>query len=94
MIKPPNFRFVEEVSILFHVYGEPAGQTVVDRAARESLWHQMLAQAGYLVASVDNRGTPAPRGRAWRKKHLSGNRLPFIARPGGGGAGDRTLALC
>ena len=27
----------------------------------------MLAQHGYVVASVDNRGTPAPRGRAWRK---------------------------
>ena len=31
------------------------------------LWHRMLAQQGYLVMSVDNRGTPAPRGRAWRK---------------------------
>ena len=30
-------------------------------------WHMMLAQQGYLVMSVDNRGTPAPRGRAWRK---------------------------
>src|SRR5205823_12326672 len=27
----------------------------------------MLADQGYVVASVDNRGTPAPRGRAWRK---------------------------
>jgi dipeptidyl-peptidase-4 len=27
----------------------------------------MLAQQGYIIASVDNRGTPAPRGRAWRK---------------------------
>ncbi len=31
------------------------------------LWHLMLAQQGYVVASFDNRGTPAPRGRAWRK---------------------------
>ena len=31
------------------------------------LWHLMLTQQGYLVASVDNRGTPAPLGRAWRK---------------------------
>ena len=27
----------------------------------------MLTQKGYLVAIVDNRGTPAPLGRAWRK---------------------------
>jgi dipeptidyl-peptidase-4 len=27
----------------------------------------MLTQQGYVVASVDNRGTPAPRGRDWRK---------------------------
>src|ERR1044071_4420473 len=31
------------------------------------LWHRMLTQLGYVVASVDTRGTPAPRGRAWRK---------------------------
>jgi dipeptidyl-peptidase-4 len=31
------------------------------------LWFLMLTQQGYIVASVDNRGTPAPRGRAWRK---------------------------
>ena len=31
------------------------------------LWHRMLAQHGYIVMSIDNRGTPAPRGRAWRK---------------------------
>ena len=30
-------------------------------------WHHVLADMGYIVASVDNRGTPSPRGRAWRK---------------------------
>jgi dipeptidyl-peptidase-4 len=50
------------------VYGEPAGQTVVDRWGEERyLWHVLLTQKGYIVASIDNRGTPAPRGRAWRK---------------------------
>ncbi|HWO02060.1 MAG TPA: S9 family peptidase [Blastocatellia bacterium] len=68
IIKPPNFDASKKYPILFHVYGEPASQTVLDRwGGPRSLWHQMLAQQGYLVASVDNRGTPAPRGRAWRK---------------------------
>ena len=54
--------------LLVHVYGEPAGQTVLDRwGGGNQLWHRMLAQNGYVVMSFDNRGTPAPRGRAWRK---------------------------
>jgi dipeptidyl-peptidase-4 len=54
--------------VLFYVYGEPAGQTVLDRwEGRYYPWHLLLAQKGYVIMSVDNRGTPAPRGRAWRK---------------------------
>jgi dipeptidyl-peptidase-4 len=68
LIKPPDFDPNKKYPLLFHVYGEPAGQTVLDNwGGARQLWHQMLAQQGYLVASVDNRGTPAPRGRAWRK---------------------------
>jgi dipeptidyl-peptidase 4 len=54
--------------LLFYVYGEPAGQTVVDAwAGNTYLWHQMLAQQGYFVISIDNRGTNSPRGRDWRR---------------------------
>ncbi len=68
MIKPYDFDPKKRYPVLFHVYGEPAGQTVLDRwGGRNKLWHLMLAQQGYVVISVDNRGTPAPRGRAWRK---------------------------
>jgi dipeptidyl-peptidase-4 len=68
MIKPPNFDSSKRYPVLIYVYGEPASQTVLDRwASTRYLWHQMLAQQGYLVMSFDNRGTPAPRGRAWRK---------------------------
>ncbi|HZN05785.1 MAG TPA: DPP IV N-terminal domain-containing protein [Pyrinomonadaceae bacterium] len=68
MIKPPDFDPQKRYPVLFHVYGEPWGQTVLDAwSGRNGLWHRMLAQQGYIVASVDNRGTPAPRGRAWRK---------------------------
>ncbi len=67
-LKPPDFSEQKKYPVLFHVYGEPAGQTVLDRwGGRNYLWHRMLAQNGFVVISVDNRGTPAPRGRAWRK---------------------------
>ncbi len=68
MMKPPDFDANKKYPILFYVYGEPAGQTVLDSWGNNNyLWHSMLAQQGYLVASIDNRGTPAPKGRAWRK---------------------------
>ena len=67
-IKPPDFDPQKQYPLFFYVYGEPAGQTAVDRWGGERyLWHLMLAQQGYLVVNIDNRGTPAPRGRAWRK---------------------------
>jgi dipeptidyl-peptidase-4 len=68
MMKPPDFDPSKRYPVLFYVYGEPWGQTVLDVwMGRNRLWHQMLAQQGYIVMSVDNRGTPSPRGRAWRK---------------------------
>jgi dipeptidyl-peptidase 4 len=68
MIRPRDFDSTRTYPLLMQVYGEPAGQTVLDRwAGASGLWHRMLADQGYVVASVDNRGTPAPRGRAWRK---------------------------
>jgi len=67
-MRPYNFDPGKRYPLLFHVYGEPAGQTVLDRwGGRNYLWHLMLTQRGYLVMSIDNRGTPAPRGREWRK---------------------------
>ncbi len=67
-LKPPGFDPSKKYPVLFYVYGEPAGQTVLDRwGGNTFLWHLMLAQRGLIVMSVDNRGTPAPRGRAWRK---------------------------
>ena len=69
-LTPPDFDPQAEgrYPLLIYVYGEPAGQTVTDRwGGRHSLWHRMMAEQGYVVMSFDNRGTPAPRGRAWRK---------------------------
>jgi dipeptidyl-peptidase 4 len=68
MIKPPDFDASKRYPVLFFVYGEPAGQMVIDAwAGANQLWHHMLTQQGYIVMSIDNRGTPAPRGREWRK---------------------------
>ena len=53
--------------LLFFVYGGPGNAEVEDQWGGYYLWHTMLTQKGYLVAIVDNRGTPAPLGRAWRK---------------------------
>ena len=68
MIKPPGFDPSKKYPIIFYVYGEPAGTTVMDNwGGTNYLWYLMLAQQGYIVASVDNRGTPVSRGRQWRK---------------------------
>ncbi|MBP1635742.1 MAG: family peptidase, partial [Acidobacteria bacterium] len=68
VMRPPRMEAGKRYPVLVHVYGEPAGQTVLDAwGGTNYLWHLMLAQRGYIVLSVDNRGTPAPRGRAWRK---------------------------
>ncbi len=67
-MKPADFDPAKKYPVLFYVYGEPQGQTVKDAWGSDSyLWHMMLTQQGYLVMSVDNRGTNSPRGRAWRK---------------------------
>jgi dipeptidyl-peptidase 4 len=67
-LKPPDMDPSVKHPLLIHVYGEPASQTVRDKwPGTRGLWHWMLAQQGYLVASIENRGTPVPRGRAWRK---------------------------
>ena len=66
-IVPPDFDSTKKYPVLMYVYGGPAAPTVLDSYGRERfLWHQMLAQHGYIVVSVDNRGA-AWRGRDFRK---------------------------
>lgn len=68
MMKPPNFDPAKKYPVLFYAYTEPAGTTVNDQfTGSQYFWYLMLTQQGYIVASVDNRGTPSPRGRAFRK---------------------------
>jgi dipeptidyl-peptidase-4 len=68
MIKPSSFDASKKYPVIVHVYGEPASVTVTNRwGGRTMLFHRALANAGYIVVSFDNRGTPAPKGEAWRK---------------------------
>jgi dipeptidyl-peptidase 4 len=67
MVRPRNFDPARKYPVLVHVYGEPAAQTVLDQWSGRELFHRALAQDGYVVVSFDNRGTPAPKGREWRK---------------------------
>jgi len=68
MIKPPDFDSGKKYPVLVYVYGEPAATTVTDAwGGSRRLFHALIARQGYLVVSFDNQGTPAPKGRQWRK---------------------------
>lgn len=69
MVKPNNFDPNKKYPLVFYVYGEPASTTVGDSygAAGNYLYSGDMENDGYIQVSVDNRGTPAPKGRAWRK---------------------------
>ena len=70
MIKPRDFDPTKKYPVFVFVYGEPHGQTVLDDwngGQRHTMFHRVLADIGYLVVSIDNRGTPAPKGAAWRR---------------------------
>ncbi len=68
MIKPREFDPLKKYPVLVYVYGEPAGQTVLDDwGSGQALFHRAVAELGYIVITMDNRGTPAPKGAAWRR---------------------------
>ncbi len=69
VVKPKNFDPAKKYPVLFYVYTEPWGANVHDTwgVADNYLFTGDLAEEGYLYISIDNRGTPAPKGRAWRK---------------------------
>ena len=69
MQKPKNFDSTKKYPALFYVYTEPGSQTVLDKfgVTQCKVYPGDLARDGYIYISIDNRGTPAPKGAAWRK---------------------------
>ena len=69
MVKPKNFNPTKKYPVLFMVYTEPWGANVKDNygVGRNRNYLGDLAEDGYIYISIDNRGTPSPKGRAWRK---------------------------
>ncbi|MCF8273958.1 MAG: S9 family peptidase [Flavobacteriaceae bacterium] len=69
MVKPTNFDATKKYPVVFYVYTEPAATTVTDSYGVGRNWNYngSMADDGYIYISLDNRGTPAPKGRQWRK---------------------------
>ncbi|WGQ13641.1 S9 family peptidase [Sphingobacterium faecium] len=69
MVKPVDFDPNKKYPVVFMVYGEPASQTVLDNfgAGMNHLYQGSMAKDGYIYISLENRGTPAPKGSQWRK---------------------------
>ncbi|MBC7448940.1 MAG: S9 family peptidase [Hymenobacteraceae bacterium] len=67
MLKPTNFDATKKYPAILYVYGGPGSQTGQDDwAGPNYFWFQLLAEQGYVIISVDNRGTGA-RGAAFKK---------------------------
>ena len=68
MMKPTDFDPSKKYPLFVYVYGEPHAQTVLDSwGTVHADFHRLIAELGYLVVSIDGRGTPAPKGAAWRR---------------------------
>lgn len=69
MVKPENFDSTKKYPVVFFVYSEPASQTVMNSfgAGLNGLYNGDMQKDGYIYISLDGRGTPAPKGAAWRK---------------------------
>lgn len=69
VVKPENFDPTKKYPVVFYVYTEPWGQNVKDQfgVGRNFLYQGNMQKDGYIYISIDNRGTPVPKGRAWRK---------------------------
>ncbi len=67
MLKPAAFDPNKKYPVLFCNYGGPGSQQVANRWGVVNPWHQMMAQKGFIIVSVDNTGT-GYRGEEFKKK--------------------------
>ncbi|MEQ1827482.1 MAG: prolyl oligopeptidase family serine peptidase, partial [Pirellula sp.] len=68
ILKPKDFDPGKKYPLFIYVYGEPHAQTVLNEwGAAQIDFHRVVAELGYVVVSIDNRGTPCPKGAAWRR---------------------------
>lgn len=69
MVLPNNFDSTKKYPVVFYVYTEPGSTTVTDAYGRTGFPFYMgdMTADGYIQISLDGRGTPAPKGAAWRK---------------------------
>ena len=69
IMRPSDFNSDNKYPTLFYVYGGPGSQTVTKSfsSGQRAMWHKYIAEQGYVVISVDNRGTGA-RGRDFEKQ--------------------------
>ncbi|MGB3078698.1 MAG: alpha/beta fold hydrolase, partial [Saprospiraceae bacterium] len=66
-IKPTNFDPTRKYPVFMYLYGGPGSQEVLDGwIGSDYWWFQSLAQQGYIIACVDNRGTGG-RGEEFKK---------------------------
>ncbi|MEL7059547.1 MAG: DPP IV N-terminal domain-containing protein [Acidobacteriota bacterium] len=65
MVRPGDFDAAQRYPVILSVYGGPHAQTVKKTQSRYA-FHQWIADQGYVVVSIDGRGTPR-RGRAWER---------------------------
>ena len=64
--KPYDFDPSKKYPVLFYGYGGPGSQNVINRwRGTRQLWHQMMTENGYIIFTVDNRGTGG-RGKAFK----------------------------
>jgi dipeptidyl-peptidase 4 len=67
MIKPPQFDPTRKYPVLVYTYGGPHAQVVLNAwGGSNFLWHQMMAQKGYIIFALDNRGS-AGRGHLFEE---------------------------
>jgi dipeptidyl-peptidase 4 len=78
LIKPPNFDPAKKYPVIVYTYGGPHAQVVLNAwGGGNLLWHEMMAQKGYVIFALDNRGS-AGRGHVFEDSihyHFGGPEL-------------------